>query len=210
MDANPWLQNDTSRLSKKASKSNKAQKGKKIQPKQDEEEDVELDTTHVLSVKKTPAPTPSAPTTTAKQKKITQSTAPGNTNSYDDDDNDDDEPAPTMVATSNKLAFSQRELVARAFANDDVLEDFEEEKQAVIDEDGDKEEDLTLPGWGSWGGNGMKKSKKKKIVKVTKGIDASQRKDAKKAHVIINEKRHKKVMFVTLLIGGFTNPGLYV
>ncbi|ORZ12308.1 small-subunit processome [Absidia repens] len=203
LEANPWLQNDTSRLSKKASKSNKATKGKKIQPKEDEEEDVELDTTNILSVKAIqPAKSSSSKKANSKKDKDDSATTTktesatvtsNHAASFDDDDDDDhDVPAPTMVATSNKLAFNQRELVARAFANDDVLDEFEEEKEAVIAEDGDKVEDLTLPGWGSWGGDGMKKKNKKKFTKITKGIDADKRKDSKLASVIINEKRHKK------------------
>ncbi|KAG1562453.1 hypothetical protein G6F49_000910 [Rhizopus delemar] len=73
-----------------------------------------------------------------------------------------------MIHKSN-VTFDQRELVARAFANDDVVAEFEEEKLAEIAEDGDKVEDLTLPGWGSWGGAGVKpKKNKKKIVKGEK------------------------------------------
>ncbi|EIE89978.1 hypothetical protein RO3G_14689 [Rhizopus delemar RA 99-880] len=97
-----------------------------------------------------------------------------------------------MIHKSN-VTFDQRELVARAFANDDVVAEFEEEKLAEIAEDGDKVEDLTLPGWGSWGGAGVKpKKNKKKIVKVTKGIAADKRRDAKLANVIINEKVNNK------------------
>ncbi|KAI8092752.1 small-subunit processome [Halteromyces radiatus] len=203
-DANPWLQNDTSRISKKASKSNKAVKGKKIQPKEDEEEDVELDLTNVLSTKqpssgkssKTKSTATTQATVSESTKNISTSQQPSTTleNNEDSDDDEDDVAAPTMISTSNKLSFNQRELVARAFANDNVVEEFEQEKEDVIAEDGDKVEDLTLPGWGSWGGKGIKtKAKnKKKIIKVTKGIDAAERKDSKLANVIINEKRHKK------------------
>lgn len=54
---------------------------------------------------------------------------------------------------------------------------------------------MTIPGWGSWGGKGVKKSSKdksKKFIKHVPGIEAASRKDAKLAHVIINEKRDKK------------------
>lgn len=155
------------------------------------EEDVELDTNNALLIKK---PTTTTTTTTANKQ---------NNNSLDDDDDDeqDNTPAPTMIAKSNKVSFNQRELVARAFANDNVVEEFEQEKEAIIAEDDDKVEDMTLPGWGSWGGSGIKKSKnKKKIIKITKGINRDDRKDAKLSNVIINEKRHKKVKLKLRLV----------
>ncbi|GAA5851356.1 hypothetical protein JCM3766R1_007011 [Sporobolomyces carnicolor] len=91
-------------------------------------------------------------------------------------------------------AFKQRELVKEAFANDDVVADFAEEKRREIERDAPREEDNTLPGWGSWAGKGAKKNKnqKKKFVKKIAGIEASERKDAGLNHVIINEKKDKK------------------
>ncbi|KAG8736053.1 hypothetical protein FRC10_009857 [Ceratobasidium sp. 414] len=90
-------------------------------------------------------------------------------------------------------AFKQRELVAMAFAGDNVVEDFSVEKQRVIEEDAPKEVDTTLPGWGSWGGRGTKKSAPRpNLIKKIAGVDASKRADAGKSHVIISEKRDKK------------------
>ncbi|KAI9485688.1 MAG: small-subunit processome [Benjaminiella poitrasii] len=178
-ESNPWLQADTSRLAKKASKNNvisgqtesraehsiskmnKAKKEKEMANKTSE--DVELDLTK------------------------------GDSDESEDEDDSDDDAGVSQMVHKDKISFDQRELVARAFANDDVVTEFEEEKMAEIEEDGDKVEDLTLPGWGSWGGSGVRQNKKKKrIVKVTKGIDADRRKDAKLSHVIINEKTNKK------------------
>ncbi|KAJ9111641.1 hypothetical protein QFC19_000998 [Naganishia cerealis] len=105
-------------------------------------------------------------------------------------DNDDEfETAPSNVPK----AFKQRDLVAQAFAGDNVIEDFAAEKQRMIDADAPKEEDTTLAGWGSWGGKGVKKHKNaKKFTKIIAGVDATQRKDFGKANVIINEKKDKK------------------
>ncbi|KAI7896985.1 small-subunit processome [Mucor mucedo] len=173
--ANPWLQADTSRLSKKASKSNKAISEKPKETKKAAKKE-----------KKSPAKsTPAKPTSNIAKSKL----AKGDSDSEADDGSDDED---DQMVHNDKVSFSQRELVARAFANDDVVADFEDEKMAEIERDGDQVEDLTLPGWGAWGGSGVKKSKKKKILKVTKGIDAQNRKDAKLAHVIINEKLNKK------------------
>lgn len=211
--SNPWLQADTSRLSKKASKNNKVVSGqtesrvehsisklnktkKEKASVNDTTEDVELDLTKVMSIKsQKPANTKA---TKQNQRKSTPSNVAtakqikGDSDSDSDDgsDNEDDQ-----MVHNDKVSFSQRELVARAFANDDVVAEFEDEKLAEIEEDGDKVEDLTLPGWGSWGGSGVKKNRnKKKILKVTKGIEAEKRKDAKLSHVIINEKLNKKVI----------------
>ncbi|RCI02563.1 hypothetical protein CU098_011407, partial [Rhizopus stolonifer] len=134
-------------------------------------------------------------------KKVVENTAvvsdsedakPAESNGKTENNTEEDDSSALMVHKSN-MTFNQRELVARAFANDDVVAEFEEEKLAEIAEDGDKEEDLTLPGWGSWGGSGVKvKKNKKKIIKVTKGLAAEKRRDAKLARVIISEKANAK------------------
>ena len=68
------------------------------------------------------------------------------------------------------------------------------EKEAAIAEDAPKQEDLTLPGWGSWTGQGVKRrATEKMLIKNVPGIDASKRKDARLKNVIINEKTVKKV-----------------
>ncbi|ESK95123.1 small nucleolar ribonucleoprotein complex subunit utp14 [Moniliophthora roreri MCA 2997] len=90
-------------------------------------------------------------------------------------------------------AFEQRELVARAFAGDNVVKDFEEAKRREMAMDAPKEVDTTLPGWGSWGGTGTKKAPPKPhLIKRVAGIDPKSRADYRKGHVIISEKRDKK------------------
>lgn len=96
-------------------------------------------------------------------------------------------------AKGKQPAFKQRELVALAFAGDNVVEDFAELKRQEIEADAPKVEDTTLPGWGAWGGQGSKKQKPKPhLLKTTPGIDPTQRADHGKAHVIISEKKDKK------------------
>ncbi|RDX46820.1 Utp14-domain-containing protein [Lentinus brumalis] len=90
-------------------------------------------------------------------------------------------------------AFEQRDLVALAFAGDNVVQDFAEAKRREMAEDAPKEIDTTLPGWGSWGGAGAKKAPPKPhLIKKVAGVDPTSRADYKKAHVIISEKRDKK------------------
>lgn len=102
-----------------------------------------------------------------------------------------DEDAPVLL--------TNHELVKRAFAGDDVVADFEREKQETIEEEGDKVVDNTLPGWGSWTGAGISKKqqkRQKKFLTKVEGIKPEQRKDARLGHVIINEKRMKKVGYI--------------
>ncbi|KAJ2799795.1 hypothetical protein H4R20_004292, partial [Coemansia guatemalensis] len=90
--------------------------------------------------------------------------------------------------------FSQRELVEQAFAEDDVVEaEFAAEKEAEMELDAPKTEDLTIPGWGSWGGAGLQPKKNKVIRKPVpgSGIEKSSRRDAKMGSVIINHRQLK-------------------
>ncbi|KAI8597161.1 small-subunit processome [Dissophora ornata] len=111
-----------------------------------------------------------------------------------DDDSDASEAEPVMVHAKTAAALSQRDLVARAFANDNVVSEFEKEKLEVMEAEKPKDVDMTLPGWGSWAGKGAKKKKNVVVKKAQpgEGVEASKRKDAKLAHVIINERRDKK------------------
>ena len=122
----------------------------------------------------------------------------------DDSELDSDAEADEIIVRGQgrkggKAALQQKELIAEAFAGDDVAAEFAAEKAAIIEAEAPREEDTTLPGWGSWGGKGAKKSgaarradRVKKFVKVIPGLDPSQRKDAGMDTVIINQKRDKK------------------
>lgn len=107
-----------------------------------------------------------------------------------DSDADEDREAYAPYVIRNQ------ELVRRGFAGEDVVADFEEEKRAAIDDEGEKIIDETLPGWGSWTGEGIGKRQQKrnkgKVLRKQEGIKAQDRKDAKLDRVIINEKRVKK------------------
>ncbi|KAJ3046003.1 hypothetical protein HDV00_003751 [Rhizophlyctis rosea] len=112
----------------------------------------------------------------------------------DEDSDLDEAAAPKMVHSSELKSLSRNELLKMAFSGDDVAAEFANEKEDMMELDKPKEEDLTLPGWGSWGGTGLK-AKKKVVVKAPKagdGVEAEKRQDAKLKHVIINEKRMKK------------------
>lgn len=109
----------------------------------------------------------------------------------DDDDGEDDAPI-------QPITLSNAELARRAFAGDDVLDTtFQEEKAELTKEQDDQIIDTTMPGWGTWMGEGIGKKasrprkQHRKITKVA-GIAPENRKDAKLKDVIISEKRVKK------------------
>ena len=109
----------------------------------------------------------------------------------DDDDGEDDAPV-------QPITLSNAELARRAFAGDDVLDtSFQEEKAELTKEQDDQIIDTTMPGWGTWVGEGIGKKaarprkQHRKITKVA-GIAPENRKDAKLKDVIISEKRVKK------------------
>lgn len=100
------------------------------------------------------------------------------------------------------FAIKDQDLIKRAFAGADVVGEFDLEKRQTIEDEDEKVVDNTLPGWGSWVGSGVSKKDKQRnkgrFLTKTKGVKASDRKDAKLEKVIINEKKVKKVTFVSL------------
>ncbi|KAK3349411.1 Utp14 protein-domain-containing protein [Lasiosphaeria hispida] len=94
------------------------------------------------------------------------------------------------------MAIRDQELIKRAFAGEDVVGEFEREKNETMKEDDDKEVDNTLPGWGNWVGDGVSAREKSRhqgrfMTKVG-GVKQKDRKDFKMKGVIISEKRIKK------------------
>lgn len=108
--------------------------------------------------------------------------------------------------TSYKLP-SQEELIRLAFAGDDVEEDFEKDKEKILNEENPVPEKPNLiPGWGQWTDLQRKKgvpswmldeheNAKKKREEALK-----KRKDARLKHVIISEKLDKKVCRLCIVI----------
>ncbi|KAI0386414.1 small-subunit processome [Hypomontagnella monticulosa] len=94
------------------------------------------------------------------------------------------------------IQFREQELIEKAFGGLDVVAEFEQEKAAAEEDDDDKIIDNTLPGWGSWVGDGVSNREKKRhqgrFLTKQEGIKKKDRKDAGLRNVIINEKRFKK------------------
>ena len=53
-------------------------------------------------------------------------------------------------------------MIREAFAGDDVVSDFLKEKRKQEEEGRPKDVDLSLPGWGEWGGVGIHTKKQKR------------------------------------------------
>ncbi|KAL2007784.1 hypothetical protein VTN00DRAFT_7766 [Thermoascus crustaceus] len=108
---------------------------------------------------------------------------------------DDDAQSETDEEDRVPVLLKNHDLVKKAFAGDEVTYDFDKEKLETIEEEGDKVIDSTLPGWGSWTGEGISKKqqkRQKRFLTKVEGVKPENRKDAKLGRVIINEKRVKK------------------
>ncbi|XP_055963701.1 U3 small nucleolar RNA-associated protein 14 homolog A [Sorex fumeus] len=85
---------------------------------------------------------------------------------------------------------AQKQMTKEAFAGDDVIRDFLKEKREAEEASKPKDLDLTLPGWGEWGGGGLMPSAKKRRRFLIKAPEGPPRKDKHLPNVIINEKRN--------------------
>ncbi|EIN14320.1 Utp14-domain-containing protein [Punctularia strigosozonata HHB-11173 SS5] len=153
--------------------------------------ELEISTTEFLTLK---APTTKSKLPAQRRVKHTPKTDVLEEGSDHDSEIEEQEQNLRMKARAGQTAaFQQRDLVARAFSGDNVVQDFAETKRREIQADAPKEVDTTLPGWGSWGGRGTKKqAPKQHLIKQIAGVDPKSRADFDKSHVIISEKRDKK------------------
>ncbi|XVF74910.1 hypothetical protein PTKIN_Ptkin13bG0148200 [Pterospermum kingtungense] len=94
---------------------------------------------------------------------------------------------------------SQSELIRHAFAGDDVEEEFEKDKQEVLNEENPEPDKPVLPpGWGQWTHIQQKKGlpswmlKEHEDAKQKREETLKKRKEAHLKHVIISEKLDKK------------------
>ncbi|XP_057484168.1 uncharacterized protein LOC130770666 [Actinidia eriantha] len=94
---------------------------------------------------------------------------------------------------------SQADLIRRAFAGDDVEDDFEKDKEQVLNEENpEPEKPVLVPGWGQWTNiqqkNGLPSWMLQEHDNARKKREEAlkKRKDAHLKHVIISEKLDKK------------------
>ncbi|KAH7040294.1 Utp14 protein-domain-containing protein [Microdochium trichocladiopsis] len=181
----------------------KKQKGKKVGSSADV---LEINADSVAVAPSVPAPKPNKSAIEAK--KTAKKGLTGGRGEVSSDDDDDEAHMPVQ--------FREQDLIDRAFGGLDVVADFEAEKAAIAEEDDDKIVDNTLPGWGSWVGDGVSAREKKRhqgrfLVKQEGVKSKDQRKDAKLKDAIINEKRVKKTekYLATQLPHMFENKAQY-
>uniref|UniRef100_A0AAY4BJK1 Uncharacterized protein n=1 Tax=Denticeps clupeoides TaxID=299321 RepID=A0AAY4BJK1_9TELE len=91
---------------------------------------------------------------------------------------------------SEEQEDEQTTIIKEAFAGDDVVSDFLKDKRKLEEDSMPKVVDLTLPGWGEWGGVGLKPSRFKRRKFRIKPAPLPPRKDQKLPAVIISEKRN--------------------
>uniref|UniRef100_A0A3Q3QJ27 UTP14C small subunit processome component n=1 Tax=Monopterus albus TaxID=43700 RepID=A0A3Q3QJ27_MONAL len=89
--------------------------------------------------------------------------------------------------------LDQRGLIKEAFAGDDVISDFLRDKRKQEDAGKPKVVDLTLPGWGEWGGMGLKVSRNKRRRFRIKTAPPPPRKDERLPSVIISERKNSSI-----------------
>lgn len=101
---------------------------------------------------------------------------------------------------------SQEELIRRAFAGDDVEDDFEKDKEEILNEENpEPEKPSLLPGWGQWTHIQKKKGLPSWMLeeydnaKKRREEALKKRRDAHLNHVIISEKLDKKVCLHLLI-----------
>jgi len=121
----------------------------------------------------------------------------------DSDTDDEGQMVDGILTSASKPSYelpSQEELIRQAFAGDDVEDDFEKDKQEILNEENpEPEKPLLLPGWGQWTDIQQKKGLPSWMVKEHENAQRKReealkkRKDVQFKNVIISEKSSKKV-----------------
>ncbi|CAK1587098.1 unnamed protein product [Parnassius mnemosyne] len=112
--------------------------------------------------------------------KYLNTSVPKDVNEYDDLDDDDEQVVPKID-------------IEEVFEEDDVVASFRQEKEDEINKDKPQDIDLSLPGWGQWGGKGVKASRRKKNRFILKAPPNVPRRDENKGDVIIKEYKDPKL-----------------
>ncbi|KAM9227052.1 U3 small nucleolar RNA-associated protein 14 homolog A [Leptosomus discolor] len=99
-------------------------------------------------------------------------------------------PSLPLVVEEEEGGVDQRGVITEAFAGDDVVADFRREKRKAEQEAQPQPVNLVLPGWGEWGGTGLRPSARKIKRFLLKPPPAPPRKDRHLPHVIVSEKRN--------------------
>ncbi|NWS50177.1 UT14A protein, partial [Probosciger aterrimus] len=99
-------------------------------------------------------------------------------------------PSLPVLLEEEEGGIDQRGVITEAFAGDDVVADFRREKHKAEQDAKPQPVNLVLPGWGEWGGSGLKPSTRKIKRFLFKPPPVPPRKDQHLPHVIMSEKRN--------------------
>lgn len=83
--------------------------------------------------------------------------------------------------------------IEEVFEEDDVVASFRQEKEDEANKDKPEDIDLSLPGWGTWGGKGVKAPKRRKNRFIIKAPPKVPRRDENKGDIIIKEYKNPKL-----------------
>ncbi|XP_046674064.1 LOW QUALITY PROTEIN: U3 small nucleolar RNA-associated protein 14 homolog A-like [Homalodisca vitripennis] len=94
----------------------------------------------------------------------------------------------------DQAAKDRHLVITEAFAESDVVEQFQKEKEDETSKSAVGDVNLSLPGWGSWAGHNLKpvtrRKRKKFVIKFPRVIP---RRDANRGNVILNEDADKPI-----------------
>merc|ERR1719502_2132003 len=112
----------------------------------------------------------------------------------DDDDDDEYADARNHPASNGVADLTQRDLLSRAFAGDDVVGEFEADKNVEVTGELPKVDvPKQMPGWGGWADVQAKRGPPKWQLEAERKARAEQqkalkaRRDASLKHVVISE-----------------------
>lgn len=88
---------------------------------------------------------------------------------------------------------AKRLTIAEAFEDDDIVANFEQERADEKRKNEPEDVVLTLPGWGSWGGNGIQPRKQRTKKLILKFPVVEPRKEENKGNVIIVDNDNRKL-----------------
>lgn len=105
-------------------------------------------------------------------------------------ENDDVNGVADNMTQNIDMEKEKRLTIAEAFQDDDIVADFERDKDDERKKSQPEDIDLTLPGWGSWAGCGLKPRTKKLILTFPK---VEKRRDDNRGSLVINENLNTKL-----------------
>lgn len=90
----------------------------------------------------------------------------------------------------NGQQATDRGTISEAFEDDEIVKEFDKNKNDIL-KNKSVNINVTLPGWGSWGGSGLKPSKQKRKFNITKNSKHRKSTEMDKKYQVINKKAIK-------------------